>query len=428
MAKKIVRSVKGAGKKGDPPPKQVSTPVEKESPKKVLEEGSPNTSPTHAPAPVPHTPTVPTPPPQAQVTPSGAGAALYTTPTPDFETPAPYSAKSTSEGPPSAPSFSLEQLMQIKAFFDSKPSAIKKAHLDSIPSFQSPPARKTTTTQPNATAPPKAKAPPNATAPSNVNVSANFHLPKKKNLSPTLVHSTAGSTPFDLETKMKKREGTGQQSVRKCMRNLAGGKTMLSHLSQARQNKFYFMILPDGVIVGFAAKGSANGEPGYLQPPLKWITQMLEGGGVVSSLKVTAVFPVRERSTNEAKTIWFANKTRSMTVMCIAYQYLMVTENTIENGEQWAIKLVRTFNQKFPDMRLTYGGNAIDSGVQECSSLDEFLMTEDVANLAFTAYEPFIRDGSFFDDVDLFNLYFANSGGLEAVKAIFFNIFGIQWN
>ena len=100
----------------------------------------------------------------------------------------------------------------------------------------------------------------------------------------------------------------------------------------------------------------------------------------------------------------------------------MVTENTIENGEQWAIKLVRTFNQKFPDMRLTYGGNAIDSGVQECSSLDKFLMTEDVANLAFTAYEPFIRDGSFFDDVDLFNLYFANSGGLEAVKAIFFNI------
>ena len=116
------------------------------------------------------------------------------------------------------------------------------------------------------------------------------------------------------------------------MQNLSGGRTMLSHHSQARQNKFFFLILPDGVVVGFAAKGTANGDPGYLQPPLKWITQMLEAGGVGSSLKVTGVFPVRERSTNEAKTIWFANKTRSMTVMCLAYQYMLVPENTIKNG------------------------------------------------------------------------------------------------
>ena len=117
-----------------------------------------------------------------------------------------------------------------------------------------------------------------------------------------------------------------------------------------------------------------------------------------------------------------------MTVMCLAYQYEQVEDNTIPNGEQWAMKLVRTFNEKFPDMRLTFGGNAIDSGLDYCVSLDDFLMTEDVANLAFSGYERFIRDGTFFDDVELYNKYFANSGGVEAVKAIFFNIFGIKWN
>ena len=132
---------------------------------------------------------------------------------------------------------------------------------------------------------------------------------------------------------------------------------------------------------------------------------MLEEG-VISSLKVTAVLPVCNRSTNEAKQIEFANKTKKMTVMCLAYQYEDENDNTKENGEEWAKKLVRTFNQKFLDMRLSYGGDAIDSGMEECLSLDEFLMSEDVANLAFAAYESFIRDGTFFDDVDLFHQYF----------------------
>ena len=52
------------------------------------------------------------------------------------------------------------------------------------------------------------------------------------------------------------------------------------------------------------------------------------------------------------------------------------------------------------------------------SRLDGFFMSEYVANLAFTTYEGLIRDGTIFDDVDLFQLYFSNSGKVDAVKAL----------
>ena len=47
-------------------------------------------------------------------------------------------------------------------------------------------------------------------------------------------------------------------------------------------------------------------------------------------------------------------------------------------------------------MNLTFGGNATNFALKQSSSLEFFLLQEDVANLSMMAYEESIRDYSFF--------------------------------
>ena len=42
-----------------------------------------------------------------------------------------------------------------------------------------------------------------------------------------------------------------------------------SHYSKLKMNKLYYAILSDNVLVAYAAKGNADGEPGYLKPVLQ---------------------------------------------------------------------------------------------------------------------------------------------------------------
>ena len=57
-------------------------------------------------------------------------------------------------------------------------------------------------------------------------------------------------------------------------------------------------------------------------------------------------------------------------------------------------------------MNLMIGGNAVNFGLRELSSLESFLFQEDVANLAMMAYEESIRRYSFFSDPEIIDLYF----------------------
>ena len=64
---------------------------------------------------------------------------------------------------------------------------------------------------------------------------------------------------------------------------------------------------------------------------------------------------------------------------------------------------------------LTYGGDATLNGMPPVLSLDQILVPDDVANLAFSLYEEKIIDGSFFTDGDLMDSYFKHTDDVISI-------------
>ena len=73
-----------------------------------------------------------------------------------------------------------------------------------------------------------------------------------------------------------------------------------------------------------------------------------------------------------------------------------MADNTELHGNVWCANLVNAFNEKNPQMNLTFGGNAANFGIIMPPRLDLFFLEEDVANLAMMSYEESIRDYYFF--------------------------------
>ena len=64
---------------------------------------------------------------------------------------------------------------------------------------------------------------------------------------------------------------------------------------------------------------------------------------------------------------------------------------------------------------LTYGGDATLNGMPPVLSLDQILVPDDVANLAFSLYEEKIIDGSFFTDGDLMDSYYKHTDDVISI-------------
>ena len=90
---------------------------------------------------------------------------------------------------------------------------------------------------------------------------------------PSSNNSTAGHTPFHPEIKRKLDFGPGKKIVRSVKK-----MKLLSHSMSQSQNKLFYQLLPDGIICVYAAKGTPNGPPGFLQPPLRSILEALKAG------------------------------------------------------------------------------------------------------------------------------------------------------
>ena len=72
--------------------------------------------------------------------------------------------------------------------------------------------------------------------------------------------------------------------------------------------------------------------------------------------------------------------------------YSNVEENKMAHRNAWCTNFVDQFHKPFSHMKLKFG----DRAETVCTSLDERLLKEDVANLAMLSYEASIRDGNFF--------------------------------
>ena len=236
-------------------------------------------------------------------------------------------------------------------------------------------------------------------------------------------NSTPGHTPQVSDIK-RKLDFTTPSPRTKVMR-IVKRKKLLSHKTTQSQNKLWYQLLPDGVICAYAAKGSPNGQPGYLQPALRSIEDSLKkkmDSDLTRSIDVTSILPLKCPHTNVSKKIDYAKGTKQMDFCCICFIRDDVNQNTVTNGDVWCTNLVNVFNSKFPIMELAFGGNTANFGLEMPSRLDLFLLEEDVANLAMMSYEESIRDYSFFENLDIVNLYFEDSARAFTIFSGMFRI------
>ena len=192
------------------------------------------------------------------------------------------------------------------------------------------------------------------------------------------------------------------------------------------RNMGYFYNLPDGVCVFFAVKGSPLGAPGYLGQSVRCLTEGMddpknEYAAVSANAKISAILPVRDPATQQATTISYAQGTKVMQAKVFVHVHESVSDNTDVNAAAWSKNIIKILGDVFK-VKVIYGGNAGDT-VPVPTSLNDFFLTEDVANLAMMGYEESIRNGGFFQDVDLVKKYF---GFHSNVLGIFQNMYGIE--
>ena len=192
------------------------------------------------------------------------------------------------------------------------------------------------------------------------------------------------------------------------------------------RNMGYYHLLPDGVTVFFAAKGSPLGAPGYLGQSVRCLIEGMEDpqheyAAVSANAKISAILPVRDPATQQATTISYAQGTKVMQAKVFVHVHESVADNTDVNAAAWSKNIIKILGEVFK-VRVIYGGNA-GNHLPVPTSLNDYFLTEDVANLAMMGYEESIRNGRFFQDVDLVKKYF---GFHSNVLGIFNNMYGIE--
>ena len=76
---------------------------------------------------------------------------------------------------------------------------------------------------------------------------------------------------------------------------------------------------------------------------------------------------------------------------CIVYVFNNISDNTDHNGKSWYTNLFYQFSKQFHDMKLTFDGNVKEYRITSPPTLENFILLEDIANLAMLAYEESIK-------------------------------------
>ena len=88
------------------------------------------------------------------------------------------------------------------------------------------------------------------------------------NLIPQTANKTAGNTPYPTMENLVKRKIDKMVNVSQ-LKKAPKLRKIQSFVNRSKMNKLFYELLPDGWIVVYASKGSADGEPGFLQPVVK---------------------------------------------------------------------------------------------------------------------------------------------------------------
>ena len=93
----------------------------------------------------------------------------------------------------------------------------------------------------------------------------------------------------------------------------------------------WYQLLPDGVICAYAAKGTPNAPPGYMQPTLRSIQKDLKANidtDVTRAIDVTSILPIKCPRTNEPKKS--ISRTELNRLISVAFVTFMTMWQTIQ--------------------------------------------------------------------------------------------------
>ena len=245
---------------------------------------------------------------------------------------------------------------------------------------------------------------------------------------PKTTNRTAGVTPFLNVPRKIQFSASGITSKKQCVRNVQKFR-MFPHHKQLSMNKLYYLLCPDGILAAFAFKGPiGNSSPGFLGSAVSTFTKALQTefpdqnqNALIDKTKVLSVLPVKDPITHQLKTFQYDNGKKTMYQYAFVHVHDDVECNNHSFANNWTRELVATLNQRF-NANIYYGGNAGSQHFPVLTSLDQLFQIEDVANLAMVAYKESIRNGSFFDDIELFSKYFKDPAN---GRAVINNAFGI---
>ena len=142
---------------------------------------------------------------------------------------------------------------------------------------------------------------------------------------------------------------------------------------------------------------------------------------LIDKTRVLSVLLVKDPITHQPKTFKYDNCKKTMFQNAFVHVHNDVECNNHSFANNWTRELVATLNQRF-NANIYYGGDAGSQHFPVPTSLDQLFEVEDVANLAMVAYKDSIRNGSFFDNIELFCKYFKDPAN---GRAVINNAFGI---
>ena len=190
-------------------------------------------------------------------------------------------------------------------------------------------------------------------------------------------------------------------------------------------NKLFYTILPDGVAAFFAVRGYPKGPNGCMQPALNAISDALTSStskynDLVQRLNITSVLPIVDINTGQPKKFHFANGTRSMNIRCLVYIFDSVSDCNEKGLDNICSNFCNEFNNLF-NIKISFGGNLENYGMERKLSLDEWFLTEDVINLAMMSYLDAITSQTFFLDEELVRKYFSVGKDVPQLFQDYFN-------
>ena len=237
---------------------------------------------------------------------------------------------------------------------------------------------------------------------------------------PKTTGANIGRTPYVGINNLKKRKLDFENQNQNSPIKMSPNKKTTAIISQSMKdgmNFWFFVEHPDGWISSYTARGRPNGKAGWVSSAFLDAARSLQNTTrypFAQQAMLSSVLPRVDGLTGLAKVQHYQKKNNEtgqyepasfVWKSFVHHKMYLPDKMTVE---EWAQHQVDFINNTYSDLKLVYGGNALEDG-STTVSLDSEFIAGDVASLVMAMYEDSVKDGSFFSNQTLLRKYFRHT-------------------